>query len=1023
MPSILVATGFVRIDADTKPAMKALKAFGAIGGNLLATAMGPASAAVVTAVGSVASAAAAAGAGLAVYGAAVKQQFTQVQSAMQKQTTAEDARTKATNASAIAQQIAKENGFKYGQAVKITSDMTEQAKTRAQEYNSALASAKSSTKAATQAQALYKTELGGMPKPTQKLTESLQKLKDDTKAWSDSLAGSTMPVFTKGVEFLDRLLPKLSPIVRLVAHDIDVFVDSLGQGQAGAVFTQFGHNVQKFTGGALAGFLGTLKNVVVGVVGLLNAFMPMSVGVTGGLEKMTAKFANWGATLGKSGGFKSFTDLAGQTGPKLINLFKVLADAFIKVASAAGPMSGVGLTLLTIFTQLIDAIPTPVLRLLVPAILAVNTGMKLYAIYQSAAAAATWLFSTAVTTSSGQIATSRAALLLFRIQQVASAVATGVATAAQWAWNAAMSANPIGLVIIGIAALVAAIVWVALKTTWFQTAWKATWDFLKMVGRWFAGPFTDFFKAAWNLIYKYFVQPQVQVFTQDIPNAAKALWSKVTGWWNALSAGLKAAWDLIYKWAIRPLITYFTVSIPTGAKNLRDRVVGWWNNLQTGLSNAYNLIKTRVFNPMQTFFTKTIPGWASTMSSRVKGFFSSMRDGIGTIWNGVKDKAKAPINWVLDHVWNRGIVSVWGKIAGWIGIKNTLGKIKLLAAGGTVGNQPFGVFNRPTAIVGEGNPQYPEYVIPTDPKYKGRGKALWQAAGAHFMANGGILGSIGGWLSSAASSVANTSKSAIDFLTDPAGKAKSMLNGTIKGMSAAGTSPWAKAATSLPQKAVDGLLNAVKKVGSSLLGALGLGTTAGSGVKRWTPQVLTVLKMVGQVPGLLGITLKRMNQESGGNPNIVNRTDSNWKAGHPSVGLMQVIAGTFRAYAGKFRNVGPFLYGVSVNPIANIYASMKYALSRYGSLVSAYGRAGGYRNGTNGTAGGFHLFGENGPEAGFSPAGWRILNAQKTAGLGGAGLNIERLVLENHGVIGSQHEVENWLVESLTDLKRKNRLP
>lgn len=37
-------------------------------------------------------------------------------------------------------------------------------------------------------------------------------------------------------------------------------------------------------------------------------------------------------------------------------------------------------------------------------------------------------------------------------------IATGIATAAQWLWNVAMSANPIGLIIIGIAALVAGIV-------------------------------------------------------------------------------------------------------------------------------------------------------------------------------------------------------------------------------------------------------------------------------------------------------------------------------------------------------------------------------------------------------------------------------------------------------------------------------------------------------------------------------------------------------------------------------------
>lgn len=45
-----------------------------------------------------------------------------------------------------------------------------------------------------------------------------------------------------------------------------------------------------------------------------------------------------------------------------------------------------------------------------------------------------------------------------RVTQLASAAATGVWTAAQWALNVALTANPIGLVIVGIAALVAALI-------------------------------------------------------------------------------------------------------------------------------------------------------------------------------------------------------------------------------------------------------------------------------------------------------------------------------------------------------------------------------------------------------------------------------------------------------------------------------------------------------------------------------------------------------------------------------------
>ncbi len=63
-----------------------------------------------------------------------------------------------------------------------------------------------------------------------------------------------------------------------------------------------------------------------------------------------------------------------------------------------------------------------------------------------------------------------------RVATLAGSAASGVATAAQWLWNLAVAASPIGLIVLGIAALVAGIVWVATKTTWFQTIWSAVWD-------------------------------------------------------------------------------------------------------------------------------------------------------------------------------------------------------------------------------------------------------------------------------------------------------------------------------------------------------------------------------------------------------------------------------------------------------------------------------------------------------------------------------------------------------------------
>jgi hypothetical protein len=133
----------------------------------------------------------------------------------------------------------------------------------------------------------------------------------------------------------------------------------------------------------------------------------------------------------------------------------------------------------------------------------------------------------------------------------------------------------------------------------------------------------------------------------------------------------------------------------------------------------------------------------------------------------------------------------------------------------------------------------------------------------------------------------------------------------------------------------------------AIRGALGgAAGAAGTGVQRWAPVALQALRMLGQPAGDLGVVLAQMQTESGGNPVIVNKWDSNWAAGTPSVGLMQVIGPTFDAYAGPFRNVGPFEYGTSVNPLANLYAGLNYAIHRYGpAWTRVLGQGHGYDQG------------------------------------------------------------------------------
>lgn len=119
---------------------------------------------------------------------------------------------------------------------------------------------------------------------------------------------------------------------------------------------------------------------------------------------------------------------------------------------------------------------------------------------------------------------------------------------------------------------------------------------------------------------------------------------------------------------------------------------------------------------------------------------------------------------------------------------------------------------------------------------------------------------------------------------------------------------------------------------SGAVGGLG-NYKPGAGVAQWTEVTKQALGEAGQSLSLVNTVLHQMDTESSGNPRAVNLTDSNAQAGYPSVGLMQVIRPTFQAYAGKHKGAQPQMYGVSIDPLANIFSSIKYVLAQYGSVA------------------------------------------------------------------------------------------
>jgi hypothetical protein len=100
----------------------------------------------------------------------------------------------------------------------------------------------------------------------------------------------------------------------------------------------------------------------------------------------------------------------------------------------------------------------------------------------------------------------------------------GLATAAQWAWNAAQLASPLTWLVIAIGAVIAVIVLIAAKTDWFQRAWKNSWKWIKET----AASARDFLKRAGSAIADAFTKP-----ARVIASAFRAAFNSVASAWNS----------------------------------------------------------------------------------------------------------------------------------------------------------------------------------------------------------------------------------------------------------------------------------------------------------------------------------------------------------------------------------------------------------------------------------------------------------------------------------------------------------
>lgn len=164
----------------------------------------------------------------------------------------------------------------------------------------------------------------------------------------------------------------------------------------------------------------------------------------------------------------------------------------------------------------------------------------------------------------------------------------GLVTAAQWLWNTAVLANPITWIIVGIVALVAVIVVIATKTTWFQSLWKAAWGAITTAARavadWFMNTLVPSFKRAFDQL-KGAGQAIGRFFTQTIPNYfrssvrnVQAVWGAITGWFSRSAGTIRRVFSGIgdgIKGAFRSAFNYVARAWNNTVGRLSFTVPGW----------------------------------------------------------------------------------------------------------------------------------------------------------------------------------------------------------------------------------------------------------------------------------------------------------------------------------------------------------------------------------------------------------------------------------------------------------------
>ncbi|ATL65147.1 tape measure protein [Nocardia terpenica] len=450
---------------------------------------------------------------------------------------------------------------------------------------------------------------------------------------------------------LDTLTPKIQAFMQRLADSGAVERFTTAMANLPATIDQ----VTNWLGGL---DFSSIKDQIGSVVGSLTqlsatASQPSGEGGGGFWSSVVSGISGLGSALG-SVGVDAVTVLTAAL-KSLSDVLTVLADHVGLVTPLLIAMAAAYVTSQTVQTayQAAKVIQTPAMF----AQLAVQRQLTA-ALAQHTAALSANTVATGVNT--GTQTAQTATTVRARVAALASAAASRVAAAAQWLWNAALTANPIGLVVAAIAALVAGLVWFFTQTETGRRLWETVWGAIQVAvsAAWsYIKPVWDGFLAALGWIgdkLQWLWSNVVSPVLGWIGSAFSAWWAGVQVYLGLWKAGLSEAGDVVSGWwsFIQPIFGF-----------VADLVSGWWSGVQVYL------------------------GWWKTGLTEAGTVVSGFADGVKAGWRLIGAAIDTGKRWFTDLrdvvVQAIGkILEYWDKIKGIVGtVGDVAGKI-----GGAIGS-------------------------------------------------------------------------------------------------------------------------------------------------------------------------------------------------------------------------------------------------------------------------------------------------------------------------------------------------